>query len=82
MCYTPYVMRELALSFGVYAYYMDPTQSKDEFIRSSINKLLSEKCFREEDMIGVVGGSFGPSAGATFMEICPAGLMIVPADNR
>ncbi|MFA6770741.1 MAG: pyruvate kinase [Bacteroidales bacterium] len=78
MCYSAHVMRELALSFGVYAYFMDPTQSKDEFIRSSINKLLSDKRFKEEDMIGVVGGSFGPSAGSTFMEICPAGLMIIP----
>ena len=82
MCYAPHVMRELALSFGVYAYSMDPTQTKDEFIRSSINKLLSDKRFKEEDMIGVVGGSFGPSAGATFMEICPAGLMVIPAEFR
>lgn len=82
MCYSPHVMRELALSFGVYAYYMDPTQSKDEFIRSSINKLLSDNRFKKESMIGVVGGSFGPSAGATFMEICPAELMIVPTELR
>ncbi|MDD2584868.1 MAG: pyruvate kinase [Bacteroidales bacterium] len=82
MCYSPHVMRELALSFGVHAYYMDPTQSKDEFIRSSINKLLSDKRFKKENMIGVVGGSFGPSAGATFMEICPAGLMVIPAELR
>jgi pyruvate kinase len=79
MCYTPHVMRELALSFGVYAYSMDPTQSKDKFIKSSINTLLKDNRFTKEDVIGVVGGSFGPSAGATFMEICPAGHMIMEA---
>jgi pyruvate kinase len=82
MCYAPQVMRELALSYGVYAYSMDPSQSKDEFIRSSINTLLNDNRFGEEEMIGVVGGSFGPSAGATFLEICPAGLMIIPAEFR
>lgn len=82
MCYAPHVMRELALSFGVYAYSMDPYQSKDEFIKSSINTLLNDKCFSKEDVIGVVGGSFGPSAGATFMEICPAGLMVIETEVR
>jgi len=77
MCYTSHVMRELALSFGVYAYSMDPTQSKYKFIRNSINTLLNDNRFNREDMIGVVGGSFGPSAGATFMEICPAGHMVM-----
>ncbi len=82
MCYAPHVMRELALSYGVYAYSMDPTQSKDSFIKSSINTLLKDRRFTKEDMIGVVGGSFGPSAGATFMEICPAGHMIMSTPER
>jgi pyruvate kinase len=82
MCYTPHVMRELALSYGVYAYSMDPTASKDKFIKNSINRLLDDNCFKKDDMIGVVGGSFGPSNGATFMEICPAGLMIVETEGR
>ena len=77
MCYSPVVMRELALSFGVTAYYMDPTQSKEKFIKSSIKTLLNDNRFKKEDTIGVVGGSFGPSAGATFMEVCPAGLMVI-----
>ncbi len=82
MCYTPHVMRELALSYGVYAYSMDPTQSKDEFIKSSIRTLLNDNKFSKEDVIGVVGGSFGPSAGATFMEICPAGHMVMETNIR
>lgn len=82
MCYSSHVMRELALSFGVHPYYMDPTQSKDEFIQHSIEKLLSDKRFSKEDMIGLIGGSFGPSAGATFMEICAAELMVVSAKGR
>ena len=82
MCYAPHVMRELALSYGVYAYSMDPTASKDKFIKNSINRLLDDKCFTKEDVIGVVGGSFGPSNGATFMEICPAGLMILETEGR
>ncbi len=79
MCYAPHVMRELALSYGVIAYSMNPLQTKDEFIKNSIKTLLEDHRFQKDDIIGLIGGSFGPSAGATFMEICPASNMIVGA---
>jgi len=76
-CYKDYVMRELSLSYGVYGYYIDVYDSKDDFIKSSVKTLLKDKCFHRKDMIGVVGGSFGPSAGATFLEISTAMNMIM-----
>ncbi len=81
MCYNTTVMRELALSFGVFAYSINPAQSKDSFIKNSIKKLLDDACISKEDTIGVVGGSFGPLAGATFMEICPAGFMVMETEG-
>jgi pyruvate kinase len=74
-CYKPHVMRELALSYGVYSYMMEPRQSKDDFVKIALTSLISEQCFDAKDMVGVVAGSFGPTAGATFMEIGEAGLL-------
>jgi pyruvate kinase len=76
-CYKDFVMRELSLSYGVHGYYSDVFDSKDDFIKSSVKTLLKDKCFHRRDMIGVVAGSFGPSAGATFLEISTAMNMIM-----
>ena len=77
MCYSPNIMRLLALSYGVHSYSLRTEKSKDKFIRNSIKKLLQDNCFSEKDVIGLIGGSFGPSAGATFTEICHAADMVV-----
>lgn len=76
-CYKDHVVRELSLSYGVYSYLINVYDSKDDFIKSSVKTLLKDKCFHRKDMIGVVGGSFGPSAGATFLEISTAMNMIM-----
>ncbi len=68
-CYNEKVMRELALSFGVRPYYTEKPASRDEFIRD-IPKVLLAAGYKDEDYIVVVGGSFGPVNGASFMEIC------------
>lgn len=77
MCYSKRVMRELALSYGIYSYTLDLYDSKDDFLRSSVKRLLKDKRFSRKDLIGVIAGSFGPSSGATFMEISQAVNMII-----
>lgn len=75
-CYKPYVMRELALSYGVYSYFVSPAPSKDDFVKESAQTLLDEKMVSETDMIGVLAGSFGVQAGASFIEISTVDKMI------
>ena len=77
MCYDSHIMRLLALSYGVHSYSLQTEKSKDMFINNSINTLLQDERFTKDDLIGLIGGSFGPSAGATFTEICRAGNMIM-----
>jgi pyruvate kinase len=69
-CYKEHAMRELALSYGVFAGMMSPRKTKDEFEQAAIKSLIDEGCVKPDDMIAVVGGSFGPTTGASFMEIC------------
>lgn len=68
-CYNKKVMRELALSFGVHPYYTEKPNSRDEFIRD-IPQVLLKEGYAADDYIIVIGGSFGPVRGASFMEIC------------
>lgn len=68
-CYHKRVMRELALSYGVYPEHFLARESRDEFIKDAV-KIVSDKGkFKPEDLIIVVGGSFGKNSGASFMEI-------------
>jgi pyruvate kinase len=68
-CYSVRVMRELALSYGIYPFYMDPKENTDTFKRSVVSYLLDHGELDGSDRIIVVGGSFGPRKGASFLEI-------------
>lgn len=68
-CYKTYVMRELALSYGVFPYFMEKQISKDNFVKEAVKILMDDNVVDSEDMIGVLGGSFGVQAGASFIEI-------------
>ncbi len=69
VCYKPNVMRQLALSYGVEAVYMEPRQSRDHFLIDAISLMHERRKIASEDMVLIIGGSFGPSNGATFMEV-------------
>ncbi len=65
-------MRELALSYGVYASFMPTEISSHEFLRTALSRLLAEKHFDEESLITVLAGNFGSTYGASYVEISTA----------
>lgn len=69
MCYRQEVMSQLSLTYGVEAYYVKRNSTRDMFMIESIHMLLTQEKVKPMDLILVVGGSFGPSNGASFMEI-------------
>ena len=69
LCYSKKTMRELALSYGVYAYYMEPRNTADDFLQHALAKLTNNKCLTNKSLIVVLAGNFGRSQGATFIEI-------------
>lgn len=69
MCYKPQVMRQLALSYGVDAVYMEPRTTRDHFLTDAISMMEEQGKLKPDDMVLVIGGSFGPRDGASFMEI-------------
>lgn len=66
------VMRQLSLSYGVYADFtlMDITSA--EPLKSSICRLIDDKKFHNEDLIIILAGSFGSAHGASYIEISTA----------
>ncbi len=69
LCYRKHVMRELALSHGVYAAYGEPLIAHDRFTFQMLVDLEKSGRLENNDMVVVVGGSFGAAKGASFMEI-------------
>lgn len=69
MCYNATVMRQLALSFGLMASYMEPLETRDSFLFDAISRLVEKGKVAPDDTVLVIGGSYGPGNGASFMEI-------------
>jgi pyruvate kinase len=61
-------MRELALSYDVYSYKFEITDSKEGFVQNSLKILQEDGKLEKGDLVGFIGGSFNDEVGATYME--------------
>jgi pyruvate kinase len=57
-CYSHSTMRELALSYGVYASYQENSKSVDHFMHASLNQLLKERDINGDDIFVLLSGNF------------------------
>jgi pyruvate kinase len=73
--YDQRVMRQLSLSYGVYADYVPLDLNSAEPLKLSICRLIGDSRFADEDLIIVLAGSFGPQLGASYIEIAKAGTL-------
>jgi pyruvate kinase len=71
--YDQRVMRQLSLSYAVYADYVPLDLNSAEPLKLSICRLIGDSRFADEDLIIVLAGSFGPQLGASYIEIAKAG---------
>ncbi|MCD4675168.1 MAG: pyruvate kinase [Desulfobacula sp.] len=71
--YDKRLMRQLSLSFGVFADNIPMDITSTELLNQSICRLLDEKQFKEDDLIIVLAGSFDIKQGASYIEISTAG---------
>lgn len=69
VCYRKHVMREMALSYGIYPSYQEPPISHHNFLTNILNRLEQNGTLSKDDLVVVVGGDFGAAKGASFMEI-------------
>lgn len=71
-CYHKRIVRELALSYGVKANYMEPDLTTHQFLQRALPHLLEEKEFTEDSLVTVLAGNFGSDYGASYVEISTA----------
>ena len=68
-CYLASTMRELALSYGVYASFQERRKSVDDFIHFALKDLTGKHDLREDDLIVVLAGNFSGGSGFSFIEV-------------
>ena len=68
MCYRGFTMRELALTYDIYGYPFEITETKEEFVANATKILLEDGKLQRGDLVGFIGGSFSHETGATYME--------------
>ena len=68
-CYSKKTMRQLALSYGVYASYQVKRNSVDEFIHIALKNLVTTHNLKNDDIIVVLAGNFSGGSGFSFIEV-------------
>ncbi len=68
-CYSERTMREMALSYGVYASLQERKNTVDEFIHIAIDKLVKTHKMDDDDLIVVLAGNFTGGSGFSFIEV-------------
>jgi pyruvate kinase len=68
-CYSERTMRELALSYGVYADFQEKRNTVDEFIHVALSHLESAHGLKNDDIIVVLAGNFSGRSGFSFIEV-------------
>ncbi|MFI3323864.1 MAG: pyruvate kinase [Rikenellaceae bacterium] len=69
VCYTRHAQRILALSYGVVAILRNEHSDKYHFITDALDYMEHYVKLNTRDIIVVVGGSFGPGRGGSYVEI-------------
>ncbi|MDX2414731.1 MAG: pyruvate kinase [Bacteroidales bacterium] len=68
-CYSARTMRELALSYGVYASLQEKHKSSDMFLKVALADLIANHKINDNDMIVVLAGNFSRGSGSSYIEV-------------
>ncbi len=82
-CYKPRVMREMALSYGIFPSLIAPEKNRDETIRACLQSLVDENLINSKDTIVYLGSSYGIRGAASFLEIIKVenGIQPIPEED-
>ncbi len=68
-CYLESTMREMALSYGVYASFQERKKSVDDFLKIALMDLTIKHDLKNDDVIVVLAGNFTGRSGFSFIEV-------------
>ena len=69
LCYNEKVMRELALSYGVFPIYQEEKTTTREYLFVGMNRLVATHKVEPQDLVAYLGGCYGEGGGTTFLEL-------------
>jgi len=69
MCYSDRTMRELAISYGVYASLQEKRKSVDEFLKNALVNMTSAHSLENSDIVVVLSGNFSRITGSSVIEV-------------
>jgi pyruvate kinase len=75
-CYDRQVVRQLALSFGVFPEYIEKTADSQDFIHRALKSHLNNGVLKKDDLVIIIAGNYGDSFGPSFIEISPVNLFM------
>lgn len=82
-CHSKRIVRELALSFGVYPSFLEAKKNKMKIQKAAVQELVEQGLLNLDDLVIYVGGRFGEDSGASFIEISTADrLFLKPRELR
>lgn len=76
ICYCENVIRLLALSYGVFAFYKPNSTSARRYMREALSALIEDGLLTRDERIAYLGGGFGEGRGTTFLEINRVGEVL------
>lgn len=76
-CHDQRVVREMALSFGIHASFLETKKNKIKIQKAAIQELVNQKVLKMDDLVIYIGGRFGEDAGASFIEISTADKLFI-----
>ncbi len=68
-CYSENTMREMALSYGVYASFQVKKKSVDEFIHIALKTLVVTHKLLDDELVVILAGNFSGGSGFSFIEV-------------
>jgi pyruvate kinase len=76
-CYDKRVMRELALTYGVYADLITIETSRKEFTQDTLRRLMRKNVITGDDLVVVLAGNFGKQVGPSYVEVSTADNLLI-----
>ncbi len=81
ICYNEKVMRQLSLSYGVWAVHQPWNDSRRGYFMDAMNELIHSGHITRNNMVAYLSGSFGEGGGTTFLEINNVGKVLDAGDR-
>lgn len=74
-CYEKSIVRQLSLSFGISAEYIDFQPSSHKFVQTASRKLIETGRLDADDLVIMIAGNFGTDFKKSFIEISSVGKL-------